>query len=369
MWLDRLLQDLGFSPDGVLAARIPFPKKRYDTAEQKRVFFNAVLQRLNALPGVTKAAEASSVPPSGGLRSAVTIPGDVRPEKLRAGLQLCSEGFFQAVGTRLLRGRLLTESEVDSARHLVVVNQTLATQFFGGIDNAIGRSMKFDVFDRTPDAPHDAYYEVIGVIADVRNDGLGSPPVAQAFLPFTVTGVLGRMLIVRTAVKPMSLLPSIKNEIRAVDPGIAVTLAAPLSKMVEENAYAQPRFEAMILGLFAEVGLLLAAIGIFSLMTYVVSVQTREIGIRLALGARRSAIVLMVLRQGLAMIAIGVLVGEMVSVVATRLLRNQLFGVSAHDPVVLLAGVGVLVIVGTLACIVPARRATLVEPTVALRYE
>ena len=177
------------------------------------------------------------------------------------------------------------------------------------------------------------------------------------------------MLLVRTALEPMSVLSAIKREIRAVDPGIAVTLAATLTSMLQQNFYSQPRFAALVLGLFATVGLLLAAIGIFSVMAYAVSLQTREIGIRLALGARRSAVLVMVLRRGLATIAVGIAIGELVSLGATRILQNQLFSVSTHDPTILIAVVCVLVVVGIIACIVPARRATRVDPTVALRAE
>ena len=361
--------DLGFTPDHVLAARIPFPRGRYDSAEKKRVFFRSVLQRIQALPGVTSAAESSSVPPSGGGRSEVTIPGDSQAAKQRASVQLCSEGYFQTLGMRLLRGRLFTESETDAARRVIVVNSTLANRFFGGIDSAIGRTLKFDAFDSAPNTPKDAYFEVVGVVADARNDGLESQPRPEAFLPFTFTGIGGRMLLVRTALEPASLLPAIKREVRAVDPGVAVTLAATLTSMLQQNFYSQPRFAALVLGLFAAVGLMLAAIGIFSVMAYAVSLQTREIGIRLALGARRSSVLLMVLRRGLATIAVGIAIGELVSLGATRILQNQLFSVSTHDPMILIAVVCVLAGVGVVACIVPARRATRVDPTVALRAE
>ena len=361
--------DLGFNPDHVLAARIPFPRGRYETADQKRVFFRSVLQRVNALPGVVASAEASSVPPSGGMRTPVTIPGDGRSEKLRTSLQLCSEGYFETLGMRLLRGRLLTESEVDAPRRVIVVNQTMATRFFGSTEKAIGRSVKFDVFDQAPDSPKDAYIEIVGVVGDAKNDGVESQPMPQAFAPYTVTGLLGRALTVRTRVEPNSLLPAIKREIREVDPGIAVTLAATLNSMLEQGSYAQPRFTTLVLGVFAGVGLLIAAIGIFSVMAYAVSLQTREIGIRLALGARRSAVMKMVLRKGMATIVAGIAIGEIVSLGATRLLQSQLFGVSAHDPAILAAGMAVLIAVGIGACIAPARRATKVDPMVALRYE
>jgi predicted permease len=360
--------DLGFNPDHVLAARIPLPHGRYDTAEQKREFFQTVLQRISALPGVTSAAEASAVPPSGGPRTEVTIPGDNRTEKLRASVQLCSHGYFQTMGQRLVRGRLMTESEVDSARRVIVVNEILASKFFGK-DDPIGRSIKFDAFDRTPESPRDAYFEIIGIVADAKNSGLGERPWPEAFVPYTTTGAIGRALLVRTAVEPNSILPEIKREVWAVDPNVALTLVSTVDRMLEQNSYAQPRFAAAVLASFAGIGLLLSAIGIFSVMAYTVSLQTHEIGVRMALGAQRGAVLRMVLSRAAAMIVSGIVIGELASLGLTQMLRNQLWGVSPHDPVTLAAVVAVLGAAGGVACLVPARRATHIDPMVALRYE
>jgi putative ABC transport system permease protein len=360
--------DLGFNPDHVLAARIPLPEGRYKTAEQKREFFRAVLQRISGLPGLTSAAEASAIPPSGGPRTEVTIPGDNRAEKLRASVQLCSDGYFQTMGQPLVRGRLMTESEVDSARRVIVVNETLASKFFGK-DDPIGRSIKFDAFDRLPESPRDAYFEIVGIVADARNSGVEERPWPEAFVPYTVTGALGRALLVRTAVEPNSILPDIKREVRAVDPNVALTLASTVDRMLEQNAYAQPRFAAFVLASFAGTGLLLSAIGIFSVMAYTVSLQTHEIGVRMALGAQRGAVLRMVLSRAAAMIVSGIVIGELASLGLTQMLRNQLWGVSPHDPVTLAAVVAVLGAAGGVACLVPARRATHIDPMVALRYE
>jgi predicted permease len=361
-------QELGFAPDHVLTARVTFPHGRQPTAEQKRAFFRAVLQRISALPGVVAATEASSVPPSGANRTDVTVPGNATPEKLRAAVQLCSDGYLKTLGARLLRGRWLTEAEIDSARRVIVVNQSLAEKFFGK-EHAIGRSIKFNAFDQLSDTPHDAYFEIVGVIADVKNDGVNQPTQPEAFLPYTVTGVLGRALLLRTQVEPESVLPALRREVREIDPGAALTLATTLERRIAQDSYAQPRFAFLVMGCFAGIGLMLAAIGIFSVMAYAVSLQTHEIGVRMALGAQRSTVLKMVLRRGLSIIAIGVVVGELASLALTRLLQNQLWGVSTHDPLTLGGVVAVLLAAGTVACLVPARRATRVDPMVALRYE
>src|SRR5690349_2267889 len=360
--------DLGFSPDHVVATAIPFAPGRYDTAEQKRIFFRAVLQKVAALPGVVAVSEASALPPFGGPRSEVTVPGVAHAQGLRASMQLCSEDYFRTLGIRLLRGRLLTETDIDSARKVIVVNQALASRFFGDAD-PIGRSIKFNAFDKAPDSPRDAYFEVVGVVADVRNNGLQSPPQPEAFLPFTISGALGRGILVRTATEPNSMLSSIRREIWAVDPNVAPSMGTTLVTTLEQESYSQPRFALIILGTFASIGLLLAAIGIFSVMAYSVSLRTHEIGIRMALGAQRAALLKMVLSKGFMMIAAGIVIGELASFGLTRLLRNQIWGVSSYDPAVLGGVVAVLVLVGLAACIVPARRATHVDPMMAVRYE
>jgi len=352
----------------LVTARIPFPRGRYETAGQKRVYFRSVLQKIGALPGVDAVAEVTSLPPYGGPRSEVVVPGRIGTEVLRSNLELCSEGFFRTMGARLLRGRLLSEADVEGARQVVVVNQTLAHQVFGAED-PIGISIKFNPLDQLPDSPKGASFEIIGVIGDIRNDGVQQPVQPEAFLPFTIVGDFGRGILVRTAVDPASLLPSIQHQIWTVDPSVAVALAGTLESFLERDAYAQPRFALLVFGLFASIGLLLAAIGIFSVMAYTVSLQAREIGIRMALGASQGAVMGTILRKGLTLMASRVAAGELLSVILTRWIRNQLWGISPYDPVTLAAVIAVLMVFGVAACIVPARRATRVDPVVALRAE
>jgi putative ABC transport system permease protein len=359
--------DLGFTPDHILSARSPLPQGRYDSAEKKQVFFSQVLQRISALPGVVAATETTTIPPFGGIGSEVTVPGKIHTEKWRSIFQLCSEGYFKTVGIRLLRGRLLSEADVASARQVVVINETLGKRFFGGED-PIGKSIKFNAFDAAPESPKDTYFEIVGVVADLKNRGIqGTDP--EAFLPYTITGAFGRGVLVRTAVEPMSLLESIRREIWAVDPGVALVNPGTVESFIDQWSYSQPRFELILFGLFASIGLVLAAIGVFSVLAYSVSLQTREIGIRMALGAQQSAVLRMVIKKGLGLVAIGIAVGEVASLGLTRFVRSELWYVSPHDPATFIAVLTVLITVGIAACIVPAHRATQVDPLVALRHE
>jgi putative ABC transport system permease protein len=360
--------DLGLTADHILVARTPLPKGRYETAEQKRVFFRQVLQKISALPGVIAVTETSTLPPYGGIGSEVTVPGKTHAETWNSIFQLCSEGYFPTLGIRLVRGRLLSEADVESARHVIVVNQTLVRNFFGKED-PIGKSIKFNLLDTIPESPKDAYFEIIGVVADVKNRGIQESPQPESFMPYSVTGAGERGVLVRTAMEPLSMLKNVRSEIWSVDRGVALTLTGTLEGYLQQFSYSQPRFGLILFGVFAGIGLVLVAIGVFSVMAYSVSLQTHEIGIRMALGAQQGSVLRMILSKGLLIIAIGIAVGELASLGLTRLIKSQIWGVSSHDPMTFAAVLAVLVVVGISACLVPARRATQVDPLVALRYE
>ncbi len=366
----RLQQvDLGFNPDNILFARLPFPRGQYKTVAEKQRFFRALLPRLQALPGVVAATETTTVPPFGGIRSDIEITGKTHAEKWEAIFSLCSEGYVPTLQVRLLRGRTLSEMEVNSARKVAVVNQTLVNKFFGHED-PIGRLVKINMLENFPDSPvKDPVFEIIGVISDVRNQGLRDPAMPEVLAPFTITGTFDRAILVRTSVPPTTMLNNIQLEIWAVDRNVALSFAGSLQGYMMQFMYAEPRFSVILLGVFAGVGLVMVAIGVFSVIAYTVSRQTREIGIRMALGAGRADVLRMVLRAGLQLLGMGVGVGLLVSFGVTRVIASQLLGVSPRDPVTLGSVVAVVAVVGLAACYFPARRGTRVDPMVALRYE
>jgi putative ABC transport system permease protein len=360
--------ELGLNPVNILVARTPLPKGQYETAEQKKIFFRQVLQRVSALPGVIAATETSSLPPYGGPESDLTIPGKTHSEPWHLMFQLCSEGYFKTMGRHLLRGRLLTESDVDGTRPVAVINDTFAKAYFKKED-PIGQKIKFNLLDELPQSTKDQYFEIIGVVADAKNRGLQQGIEPEAYIPYTVTGAMERGILVRTGVEPMSMLMLVRREIWAVDKNVALTLTGTLEGYLQQFSYAGPKFGLILLGVFATVGLVLVAIGVFSVMAYSVSLQTHEIGIRMALGAPISNVLRMVLRKGLRLISVGILLGVLASIALTRLVSSQFWGVSPRDPVTFLGVIVVLAVVGTAACLVPARRATRVDPLIALRYE
>jgi putative ABC transport system permease protein len=245
----------------------------------------------------------------------------------------------------------------------------LARKYFGN-DDPLGRQIKINLLETLPDSPvSNPVFEIIGVVADARNQGIKDPPRPEIFIPYTVTGAFERGILVRTAGNPLVLLNSVRREIWAVDRNVALTLTGSLIDYLKSFSYSEPRFSLTLLGVFAGVGLVLVTIGVYSVIAYTISRQTHEIGIRMALGARRIDVLMIVLHLGLRLVGSGVIAGLVLSIAASRVLANQLWGVSAHDPLTLGGVVAVVVVSGLAACYFPARRATTIDPRVALRHE
>jgi putative ABC transport system permease protein len=360
--------ELGLNPEKILVARLPLPKDRYPGVEQVTAFYRQLLPRLQALPGVISATEASDLPPYGGIGSEVDVPGKTHREKWNAIFQLCGDSYFRTLGIRFERGRGLTEAEVNDARKVAVVNQTLVKKFFG-TDDPIGQRIKLSQLQDIPQPVKDPYFEIIGTIADVKNQGIQDPPMPEIYIPYTVTGFFVRGVLVRTAQEPLALLNSVRKEIWAVDPNVALTNLGTLEGYLKQFSYAQPAFGLILIGIFASIGLVLAAIGVYGVMAYSVSRQTHEIGIRMALGAQSSTVLSLIILRGLRLIAIGAFAGLAAALGVTRLISSQLFGISSSDPVTFASVLAILAVVGLAASYFPARRASKVDPLTALRHE
>ena len=362
--------DLGLDPNNILVARLPLPREQYKTAASKQLFFEALLQRLHALPGVVAATETSTLPPYGGIATDIDIPGKTHTERWEAIYQLVSDGYFRTLGLKALRGRTLSPIEVSTARKVAVINQTFVNKYFPG-ENPIGRQIVLKDMQKLPDgqAIENPAFDVIGVIADAKNSGIIDPIRPEAFIPYTVTGAWERGILVRTQGDPEALLAAVRHEVWAVDRGVAITLTGTLTSYLRQFSYSEPRFSLVLLSVFAAVGLVLVAVGVYSVIAYTVARQTREIGIRMALGAGRRDVLRMVSVMGLRLIAVGAAVGLLASFGATRFIAGQLTGVSPHDPLTLLGVVALMGVVGLAACYFPAHKASRVDPLVALRTE
>jgi len=361
--------DLGFSPHRTLYAMVsPAPDDPSDTTSERKLFFERVLRRVQALPGVISATESLGLPPLGGEGSEITVLGKPNSQHLTSMLDLCSETYFQTLGLRLLRGRLLSEDDVASSRHVAVINQAFARTHFGS-ENPLGQRVKFNDFDHLPDTPKDAYFEVIGIVTDFSNRGLLKPATPEAFLPHSISGLGDRVILAKTAVDPMSLLADVQREVWAVDSHAAVVRSGSIEDLLGREVYFRPRFGLITIGAFAGIGLVLVLIGIFSVMAYTVALQTHELGVRMALGAQQGNVLRMILWKGFRLIAAGTVIGVWASLGLTRFLATQIPGVSTTDPWTFCSVVILFLAVGLLASYLPARRAAQVDPLVALHYE
>ncbi len=370
--------DLGFDPKNVLYFELNLPPS-YNTniagtLEKKNALTRQLLDRLRSLPGVTSVAEMAADPPPLQYESTDTIiPGKPHTEPWETRLEMCSDGYFQTLGLPLLRGRLFSKDEVSAARDVMVVNEAFSRQYFPNED-PLGHRVKLDVFDKpyfAAAAPHDTYFEIIGIVRDFKTRGYDNPSwqsFPQAFVPYSVAGFNWRVFMARTSVDPGSLLKNMGQEVRALDPGVQISTSGTLEASLQEF-YRGPQFQLATLAAFAGIGLVLVVIGIFGVMAYTVSLQTHEIGIRMAIGAQQRNILRLVLLSGLRLVVVGIFVGLLASYALTRVLASEISGISATDPATFAAVVAIVVSAGLSACLVPARRAAQTDPLVALRHE
>ncbi|HWW18608.1 MAG TPA: ABC transporter permease [Candidatus Saccharimonadales bacterium] len=369
--------DLGFDPKNILYFELNLPPTYNtdlaDSLQRKNALTRQLLERMRALPAVTAVAEMADPPP---LKYEVTdtiIPGKPHSSRWETRFEMCSDGYFQTLGVPLFRGRFFSQDDVSAARDVMVVNEAFSRQYFPSED-PLGHKVKLDIFDKpyfAGAAPHDTYFEIIGIVGDYKTRSYDNPSwqsFPQAFVPYSVAGFNWRLFMARTSVDPSLLLKNMGQEVRALDPGVQISTSGTLEGSLQEF-YREPQFQFATLSAFAGIGLVLVMIGIFSVMAYAVSLRTNEIGVRMALGAQQSDILHLMLLNGFRLVAGGILVGLLFSSALTRLLTSQIPGVSATDPWTFSGVVAVVLFVGIAACLAPARRAMKVDPMVALRYE
>ena len=353
----------GFEPNNLLAVQVYLPQAKYKTPVDRTRFYMDALRRIAALPGVQTAAGVSALPMYPvGIDFALPFSIDGRPapatgEEPRADIRMATPGYFEAMKMPLVRGRFIDERDRQGTPGAMVINETMARRYFGG-DDPIGRVVQ---------NPH-GRAEVVGVVGDVKHYGLDSAPRAELFMPAWQQPLNGMAIVVRTASDPKAFVDSVRRAIQAVDAEQPIFDASAMVDVVARSVFL-PRVSMLLLSAFAGCALLLAAVGIYGVVSYSVAERTREIGVRMALGADAGAMLALVLRRSMGLVLFGTLCGLVAAAAATRVMTTMLYQVSPLDPLVLGGVSAVLAGCGLAASIVPARRATRVDPLIALRSE
>jgi putative ABC transport system permease protein len=354
--------DPGFKPDGIFTAQLVFPPQRFDR-EKLVAFYEQFYQRLSALPGATSAALTDRVPLTGNLTPApVAVMGTSLPplsERPNANRHLVSPRYFQTLGIPIRAGRDFDERDSARVPHVVIVNETFARRLFPGVD-PIGRTLVTGMAQLPS--------RVVGVVADVRGETLNAPPEADYFLPALQRPEAFTNILVRTQGNPVAMAPVVRDALRAVDPDLPLQQPQALTTAIAQTV-ADRKLALMLLGSFAALALLLASLGVYSVMAHLVAFRTSEIGIRMALGATPGAVMRMVLGHSSRLTLVGIVLGVAGGVAVSRLMRQALFEVNPGNPLIYLAVSGTLLLVALAASWFPARRATRIDPVIALRME
>jgi predicted permease len=355
--------DPGFNPRNLLAAVVTLPQADYPEQNQIAPFYSRLLERVRTLPGVRSAAAVSSLPLAGNDSDAgFLIEGRPEPrsdQRPVAWISSVSQDYFRTMGMRLIAGREFTERDNENSPKVVIISEAAARRHFPKED-PIGK--------RIGNGRPDGWREIVGITADVKHFGLTQDARVSMFFPDRQRPSRQMFIVARTAADPLSLGPALRGEVAVMDKNLAVSNISAMEEVTAQSI-GQERFTLLLLGLFSALALSLAAAGIYGVMSYAVAQRTHEIGVRVALGAQTRDVLKLVVSQGMALVLAGVGIGLASSLALTGFIRGLLFGVSATDPMTFVAISILLSVIALLACYLPARRATKVDPMVALRRE
>ena len=357
----------GFVSEQVLTATLNPSGTNYANGSDYAKFYKQVLERVSAVPGVQDAGLINTLPLDKGPTTAFRVEGRpiTTPDKWPAvNYRLVTPNYFRAMSIPLLQGRVYTDRDGENAPRTMIVNQQLVHEVFPD-ENPIGKRITFG----STDANNQPYwFEIVGVVGNVRSLELREQPTAELYFSALQDFWPAMSLVVRSSVEPESLAGSVRQIVNDVDKSVPVSNVKTMDHVVSESI-TQPRFNLFLLGLFSTVAMLLSAAGIYGVTAYTVTQRMHELGIRIALGAQVADVLKMILGQGMAVIGVGLVIGLVSAFALMRLLRSLLFGIGENDPVTFAAITGLLFLVALVACYVPARRATRVDPLVALRAE
>jgi putative ABC transport system permease protein len=358
--------DVGLNPRGVMTAMIILPRMKYPEGPQRAAFFKQLVERVKAIPGV-EAAGATGTLPLGGMfwGRSLTVEGFPVLSVGQAPMiqhTVVTPGYFQTMGIPLLYGRDFTDADAKGAQLVTIIDERLARKYWPN-EIPLGKRVRFG-----PPEDNEPWHTIIGVVSAVRHQRMQEDTAESVYLPHLQIPTSGMALVARTTSDPGVVVPAIRSAVFGLDPDIPVNEVAPMEKVIAESIW-QPRLYAALFAVFAAGALILAVIGIYGVMAYLVVTRTHEIGVRMALGATARDVFKFIVGRGMKLTAIGVLFGVGGAYGLTRLMRGLLFNTSTTDPLVFVVISLLLTLVAFLACYIPARRATKVDPLVALRYE
>lgn len=361
---NRLLTvNTGFVSENLLTLNVEM--SRFKDPERRAALARQVIERVGQVPGVEAVGGGTGLPPQTPQR-ATRFEIEGIPDLASGGdvayFIAVTPDYFRALGTPLIQGRAFDERDAETAPKVVIINQSLARRLFPDQD-ATGKHLKL----LNPEQGQD-WREIVGVVGDIRYRGMDDPGEAAVYTPFSQTPFYWTYVMVRTSGEPSSVAAGVRKAISSVEPNLTAAGLRTMEDLVSESV-SQPRFNATLLSIFAGLALVLASVGIYGVVSYSVAQRTREIGIRMALGAKPGDVLRLVLTKGMALVLAGVIIGLVGAFLLTRVLESMLFGVTTTDPATYIAVTLVLAFVALLACYTPARRATKVDPMIALRYE
>jgi predicted permease len=355
--------DPGFDPDNTLTASVSLAAVRYDSDEKIDDFYRRLIERVRALPGVASVGGVTPLPLSdNNMAFSFSVVGQPPPppeQRQAASARVVTPDYFRAQGVPLRKGRVFNEADKAGAPNTIIVNEAFARRYLPG-DEPLGQRLKLGI--------NSIEGEIVGVVGDVRGMSLATPGTPEYYIPEAAVAFSDMSLVIRTTGDPASLTPALRQVVAEMDKDQPLYDVRTMDSLVARSV-ARQRFSMTLVGVFAVLAMLLSAVGIFSVMSFLVAQRTHEIGIRMALGARPGDILSMVVRHGIVLTLVGVAVGLAASFALTRLMSGLLYEVSATDPVVYGGITALLAAVALAACYIPARRATKVDPLIALRYE
>ena len=354
--------DPGFRTDHILTAELNLPESRYATPESRGLFAQRLMDTLHANDRFKNVALSDSSALNDRLTMMRLDPSSLGTNEKSVTLQYRSvgPGYFETLHIRIISGRGFDGKDAKGATRVAVINEAMARQYFSGKD-PIGKTFKYG------DKPEDQS-QIVGVVADTRDVQLRAAPRPQIYMPLLQTSAPSIHLFIRTSTDPLTMAPELEKIIWSIDKDQPVSHVQSMTQVISKSV-AEPRFRTWLLGVFAAAGLTLTLVGIYGVVSYMAGQRTREIGIRVALGAQRSNVLQLVLGQGVRLTIVGALVGVLGSLALTRLLKSELFDIKPTDPVTLIGAAVLMLLVALAACYLPARRATHVDPLVALRHE